>query len=105
MLTAMSTQTPDQIRTQLVECVEHRYYSGETAGQMWLHDLSTYLQALPTSDARLRQLAEGYGAATAADYVLVDSRPIVSRLNPSLWLDSFVHWAVPEGQTAPPPAE
>ena len=89
----MSTATPDQVRSQLVDTVERLYYSGDTAGQMWLHDLSTYLQSLPANDTRLRRLAEGPGIATAADYLHLDSRPIVSQLNPSLWLDSYLQWA------------
>jgi hypothetical protein len=89
--------SPQHVRDSLVGAVEHCYYTGPTAGQMWLHDLSTYLQGLPPEDRRLERLADH-------DHVLQDAErdicerphPLVQAFDPSQWLDEY---AARAGQT------
>ena len=82
--------TPHDIRERLVSTAEHCYYSGPTAGQMWLHDLSAYLQSLPEEDPRLARLAGDEHALDDAEEVLCgDPKPLAQHFSPGDWLDGF----------------
>lgn len=86
------TSSAGSIRRHLVDAAEQCYYSGPTAGQMWLHDLSAYLQTLPEDDGRLRRLA---GAATdatssAQQHLCEEPHPLAQAFSPSDWLDRYV---------------
>lgn len=85
----MATSTQD-VRERLVRSAEHCYYSGATAGQMWLHDLSGYLQTLPEDDPRLGRLAGDERVLEGTEDVLCsEPQPLVQAFDPSAWLDRF----------------
>ena len=82
-------RTPEA-RSSLVEAIERCYHSGEAAGQMWLHDLSAYLRALPLDDPRLEALAARGPRPAVDDYLLANAHPLASGLHPSGWLDAYL---------------
>jgi hypothetical protein len=82
-------QTPE-VRSSLVEAIERCYYTGQAAGQMWLHDLSTYLQALPADDPRQAGLAARGPAGAVDDYLHAHAQPLASGLDASAWLDAYL---------------
>lgn len=85
----MATSSED-VREQLVRSAEHCYYSGATAGQMWLHDLSAYLQGLPGDDPRFASLAGDEQTLDRAEEVLcAEPQPLVQAFDPAAWLDGF----------------
>jgi|tagenome__1003787_1003787.scaffolds.fasta_scaffold20116072_3 hypothetical protein len=83
--------TPQDARDRLVQTAEHCYYTGPTAGQMWLHDLSSYLQALPSDDPRLGDLVDDDAALENAERYLCEApHPLAQAFDPSAWLDDYV---------------
>lgn len=88
----MPEHTSREVRDALVQAIERSYHSGATAGQIWLHDLSAYLQALPLDDHRLSELTDRYDANGVEDYLHQHAQPLVSHLNPSAWLDDYTNW-------------
>lgn len=84
--------SPDSVRQRLVDAVEHCYYSGATAGQMWLHDLSAYLRSLPSEDGRLDRLAHAGGdpVAAAEEHLCTRPHPLVQAFDAGAWLDEYV---------------
>lgn len=82
-----------EVRGRLVAALEAAFYSGDTAGQMWLHDLSAYIQALPDHDSRLTALAATRQPAPIQEFLEVEARRVISSLNPSAWLDHYTSWA------------
>ena len=85
---AMSSQ---DVRDRLIQTAEHCYYTGPTAGQMWLHDLSSYLQGLPSNDPRLEHLVDDDAALESAERYLCDvPHPLAQAFDPSAWLDEYV---------------
>jgi hypothetical protein len=71
--------------------VERCYYTGATAGQMWLHDLSSYLQELPEGDPRLERLGgTGHDLADAEEYLCGKPHALAQSFDPSHWLDEYV---------------
>jgi hypothetical protein len=86
--------TPQDIRDRLVQTTEHCYYTGPTAGQMWLHDLSSYLQQLPDDDPRFRSLGRSEQAlADAEAYLCERPHALAQAFHPSAWLDQYVERA------------
>jgi hypothetical protein len=86
--------TPQDIRDRLVQTAEHCYYTGATAGQMWLHDLSAYLQQLPDDDPRFRRLVRSeQSLADAETYLCEQPHALAQAFRPSTWLDQFAERA------------
>jgi hypothetical protein len=88
----MATSTQD-VRASLIRSVEHCYYNGPTAGQMWLHDLSAYLEGLPTGDARLERLGSR-GVADAEEHLCREPHALAQAFDPGVWLDQYAELAV-----------
>jgi hypothetical protein len=83
--------SPQDVRDRLIKTAEHCYYTGPTAGQMWLHDLSSYLQSLPSDDPRLEHLVDDHAALESAERYLCDvPHPLAQTFDPSAWLDDYV---------------
>jgi hypothetical protein len=87
----METSTQD-VRASLIKSVEHCYYNGSTAGQMWLHDLSAYLQELPAGDPRLKRLGTR-GTTDAEEYLCGAPHPLAQAFDPGVWLDQYAELA------------
>lgn len=82
--------SPEDVRDRLVRSAEQCYYNGSTAGQMWLHDLSTYLQGLAADDPRLARIADRGQMLDDAEAYLCDRPPaLVQAFDPSAWLDGY----------------
>jgi hypothetical protein len=92
---AMELTNTDAVRSRLVTSFEAAFYAGDTAGQMWLHDLSAYVQSLPGDDDRLTRLAAGE-IRPVDDFLDVEARRVISSLNASSWLDDYTAWATSE---------
>jgi hypothetical protein len=90
----MATSTQD-VRASLIQSVEHCYYNGPTAGQMWLHDLSAYLQSLPTGDPQLERL-DGHDLAGAEAYLCGQPHALVQAFDPAAWFDEYVAVTAPQ---------
>lgn len=88
----------DDLRGRLVAALEAAFYGGDTAGQMWLHDLSAYIQALPDNDSRLAELAASRKPGQIEDFLGIGARRVISSLNPSSWLDDYTAWATRDPQ-------
>jgi hypothetical protein len=86
----MQPRSPEEVLSELLRAVESRYYSDEAGGQMWLHDLSVYLQALPSSDERLQRLVGTDVHEGVTEHLRTASHPIVSQFDASAWLDDLV---------------
>ena len=101
---AVVFEQTSEARSSLAEAIERCYYTGQAAGQMWLHDLSAYLQALPLDDPRLAGLAARGPVGAVDDYVHAHAQPLASDLDPSAWLDAYLarptagHADSPDGQ-------
>lgn len=93
----MPSHSSEEVRSELLRAIESRYYSDEAAGQMWLRDLSVYLQVLPSDDERLQRLAGTNLRESVTEYLAIESRPIVSQFSPSAWLDHFLEWSLGGG--------
>ena len=94
MLAPMSTST-ESIRWDLLESVERAYYTGATAGQPSLPQVSAFVDALPRNDWRLIRLAI-IGTSTSLRDFIAASPPVAAAaetFKPSTWLDSYVGWA------------
>ena len=86
--------TPQDTRDRLVQTAEHCYYSGPTAGQMWLHDLSAYLQQLPDDDPRLANLGRSDQVLAEVEAHLCEHpQSLAQSFRPSAWLDRFAERA------------
>ena len=92
----MEPRNTDDVRAPLVAALEASFSTGDTAGQMWLHDLSAYLQALPADDSRLAELASSRQPAPVEDFLNLAPWRVISSLNPSSWLDGYTAWGTRE---------
>jgi hypothetical protein len=80
------------MRWGLLESVERCYYTGSTAGQGWLENLSAFVQSMPRDDRRLIRLAIVGRAADLRDFIALSPPSTADRLRPSSWLDAYVDW-------------
>jgi hypothetical protein len=88
----MSTST-ESVRWDLLESLERCYYTGSTAGQPWLGDLSAFVQALPRDDRRLIRLAIVGGEVNLHDFIAIRPPSTADQLRPSTWFDGYVDWS------------
>ena len=95
----MPIPTTQQVRKVVLAAIEGRFYSGPTAGQMWLADLSAYVQGLPDNDTRLIALARTGSVPSISDYLLADAQPLVAQFDPDVWFEQYTKWAT--NATAP----
>ena len=88
----MSASTAGSMRWVLLESLERCYYTGSTAGQRWLANLSAFVQDLPRNDRRLIRLAILGEPADLEDFIALRPPSTADRLAPSSWLDDYVDW-------------
>ena len=96
----MTAIEPGEVRRALIDALEGRYYSGATAGQLWLRDLSAYLQSLPEDDVLFRRLAAAHEQRGFGRYLEIEARPLLSSLDPAGWFGGYLDWA--NGRAAVP---
>jgi hypothetical protein len=87
----MSTKT-ESMRWGLLESVERCYYTGATAGQSWLENLSAFVEAMPRDDRRLIRLAIVGRAPDLRAFIALLPPSTADKLKPSSWLDGYVDW-------------
>jgi hypothetical protein len=88
----MSTST-ESMRWDLLESLERCYYTGSTAGQPWLGNLSAFVHGLPRNDRRLIRLAIVGKAADLGAFIALSPPSTAEKLQPSSWLDGYVDWS------------
>ena len=89
----MSTST-ESVRWDLLESLERCYYTGTTAGESWLGNLSAFVQEMPRDDRRLIRLAIVGCAVDLRDFIAISPPSSADKLRPSSWFDGYVDWSV-----------
>jgi hypothetical protein len=87
---AISTES---VRWGLLQAVEAAYYTGPTAGQPWLPQVSVFLDALPRTDPRLARLAVLGASNALRDFIAASPPAVTDRFEPAGWLDRYIGWA------------
>ena len=99
------TVDPREVRCALVDALEGRYYSGATAGQLWLRDLSAYLRSVPAEDPLFTRLAEAHGRRGFGRYLELAAHPHLTSLDPASWFEGYFAWASGHAVPDAPPSD